>query len=554
MTPEVVGAFTSEHGETFRQFSSNGPTACQYVFSVDSAQCESNGMKTKILELQSAFRTVQSQLNAQENRLHQAERFIREIQERLNINRPTEESRTEYATTGPQKSGAGDALVSLSEIMQTELVNLEIQIDDAEKRRVALERENSNLTTLLVQSRTSASELRRLNNEQEAEILRMQQELTRVRAELHERRTQRIDGTKRICGRRVMQANKEKARYMMRARSMRVERIKDQERLANATARIEELQTIVTSQARNTSSQAPQCNNTTSLGYLNDSMQSENVTTCGRLTSISEPITFRKSKTYLGKLGAWMKDPAHDDDRVYVINIIGENQVRQLYEYPSITDFGHHQNEYIHLLPHPMESNGAVVYNGSLYYQRRNSRKIVRYDMAAREVVKQRPIKQAGFHGTFAYLWGGFTDIDLAVDETGLWVIYSTLKSHGNIMVGKINPVTLRMVRPVIRTNIQKRGVANAFIICQVLYTVNSYSDTNAYISYSYDLNRRIKQRLKIPFKNLYKKNVMIDYNPRNRYIYAWDDGYQVAYKSTVDKSGGRLVNGRIIAYNGTFS
>uniref|UniRef100_F6ZBZ1 Uncharacterized protein n=3 Tax=Ciona intestinalis TaxID=7719 RepID=F6ZBZ1_CIOIN len=159
MTPEVVGAFTSEHGETFRQFSSNEPTACQYVFSVDSAQCESNGMKTKIIELQSAFRTVQSQLNAQENRLHQAERFIREIQERLNINRPTEESRTEYVTTGPQKSGAGNALVSLSEIMQTELVNLEIQIDDAEKRRVDLERENSNLTSLLVQSRTSASEL-----------------------------------------------------------------------------------------------------------------------------------------------------------------------------------------------------------------------------------------------------------------------------------------------------------------------------------------------------------------------------------------------------------
>uniref|UniRef100_H2Z0I5 Myocilin n=1 Tax=Ciona savignyi TaxID=51511 RepID=H2Z0I5_CIOSA len=247
----------------------------------------------------------------------------------------------------------------------------------------------------------------------------------------------------------------------------------------------------------------------------------------GKLVSISEPITFRESASYLGEIGAWMQDPVVGGEQIYVIKIIGENQVRKLFEYANMADFRNHRNEVVRIVPDAMESNGAVVYNGSLYYQRRNSRKIVRYHISTQQVLRQRPIKQAAFHGAQAYQWGGYSDIDLTVDETGLWVIYRKTRNESEIKSSTRLPKNC---------SVQKRGVANAFIICQVLYTVNSFSDANA-INFSYNLNTRTRQKLKIPFINLYRQNVMIDYNPLNRHIYSWDNGYQVAYKSKVDDS-----------------
>lgn len=41
-----------------------------------------------------------------------------------------------------------------------------------------------------------------------------------------------------------------------------------------------------------------------------------------------------------------------------------------------------------------------------------------------RRTVRQRQVKNAGYHGMFAYQYGGYSDIDLAVDENGIWVIY----------------------------------------------------------------------------------------------------------------------------------
>jgi hypothetical protein len=133
----------------------------------------------------------------------------------------------------------------------------------------------------------------------------------------------------------------------------------------------------------------------------------------------------------------------------------------------------------------------------------------------------------------FAYQWGGYSDIDFAVDESGLWVIYSSRNNKGNIVVAKLNPNTLRTVE-VIRTNIQKNEVANAFIICGVLYTVSSFNSFEASINYSYNLATKEFAKIDIPFYNPYRFNVMVDYHPADRRIFAWDNGHQVAYQITM--------------------
>ena len=46
-------------------------------------------------------------------------------------------------------------------------------------------------------------------------------------------------------------------------------------------------------------------------------------------------------------------------------------------------------------------------------------------------------LPRANYHGTSPYGPDLYGDIDLAVDESGLWAIYATEANDGNIVVSK---------------------------------------------------------------------------------------------------------------------
>lgn len=169
------------------------------------------------------------------------------------------------------------------------------------------------------------------------------------------------------------------------------------------------------------------------------------------------------------------------------------------------------------------------MYRGSLYYQRRRSRTLIRYDLSSESIAARRELPHAGFHGQFPYSWGGYTDIDLAVDEQGLWAIYSTSKAKGAIVISQLDPHSLE-VRKSWETNIRKNAVANAFIICGELYTVASYTAPDTTINYVYDTATSQGRAVAIPFKNQYRYNSMIDYNLVQKKIFAWDNFHMVSY------------------------
>lgn len=190
------------------------------------------------------------------------------------------------------------------------------------------------------------------------------------------------------------------------------------------------------------------------------------------------------------------------------------------------------------LLPEPVESTGAAVYRGSLYYQRRGSRSLIRYDLASESVAARRDLPHAGFHGQFPYSWGGYTDIDLAVDEQGLWVVYSTSKAKGAIVISQLDPHNLE-VKNSWETIIRKSSVANSFIVCGRLYTVASYVAPDTIINYMYDTETSQGKAVRVPFRNKYRYNSMIDYSPAQRKLFAWDNFHMVSY----DLRLGRKVN-----------
>lgn len=227
-----------------------------------------------------------------------------------------------------------------------------------------------------------------------------------------------------------------------------------------------------------------------------------------------------------------MRDPKatypYTQETTWRIDTVGTD-IRQVFEYDRISQFAQGYPSKVHVLPRRLESTGAVVYQGSLYFQGASSRTVIRYELSTETLKAEKEIPGAGYHGQFPYSWGGYTDIDLAVDETGLWVIYSTEAAKGAIVLSKLNPENLELERT-LETNIRKQSVANAFIICGTLYTVSSYSSPEATINFAYDTSTGSSKALTIPFKNRYEYSSMIDYNPLEKKLFAWDNFNMVTY------------------------
>ncbi|KAM5294969.1 myocilin [Glossophaga mutica] len=264
----------------------------------------------------------------------------------------------------------------------------------------------------------------------------------------------------------------------------------------------------------------------------------EGDTGCGELVWVGEPVTLRTAETITGKYGVWMRDPKpvhpYTRETTWRIDTVGTG-VRQVFEYSLASQFAQGYPSKVHVLPRPLESTGAVVYAGSLYFQGAESRAVIRYELSTETVKAEKEIAGAGYHGQFPYAWGGYTDIDLAVDESGLWVIYSTEGAKGAIVLSKLNPESLEREQTW-ETNIRKQSVANAFVICGTLYTVSSYSSPDTTVNFAFDTGAGSSKALAVPFKNRYKYNSMIDYNPLEKQLFAWDNFNMVTYDTRLSK------------------
>ncbi|KAF7223119.1 myocilin-like [Nothobranchius furzeri] len=215
----------------------------------------------------------------------------------------------------------------------------------------------------------------------------------------------------------------------------------------------------------------------------------------------------RKAETITGKYGVWLQDPApqssiYTNRTVWCIDAV-VTDVCQLFKYEDMDHFSRGFPEKVLVLPEPVESTGAALYRVSLYYQRRHSRTLIRYDPASERLVSRLDLPDASYLGQHPYSLGGYTDIDLAADEQGLWAIYSTTRAKGAIVISQLDPVSLQ-VRRSWETRIRKNSVANAFLVCGRLYTVASYATPNTTINYIFDTTTGVGRAISVPFKNKY--------------------------------------------------
>ena len=78
--------------------------------------------------------------------------------------------------------------------------------------------------------------------------------------------------------------------------------------------------------------------------------------------------------------------------------------------------------------------------------------------------------------------------------------------------------------------------MGNAFVACGVIYTIDQYNGKSTTINFAYDTKTGKQWNPNIQFTNEYGYNSMVDYNPRERVLYAWDNKRLVTYPITFEE------------------
>ncbi|XP_075042087.1 olfactomedin-4-like [Mixophyes fleayi] len=265
----------------------------------------------------------------------------------------------------------------------------------------------------------------------------------------------------------------------------------------------------------------------------------------GGIVNISKPFVVHLN--WLGfsyKYGGWGRDSFLGSDQsvqwVAPLNT-DERIMNTLRFYPSYNDLLIYANNIEKTLAVRVgngydynncgQGGGMIMFNNTMYYNCYNSRNLCKFNRQT-NVVQRLTLTEATYTNRFSYSSSSWQDIDLAGDENGLWVIYSSEAKSGHIIISKLDAISLVVIETWY-TSQYKRGVTNAFMSCGVLYATRSLNTRQEEIFYMYDTKTSEEGYLSIRFDKMMENVQSLSYNPNNHKLYMYNDGYLVNYDLT---------------------
>uniref|UniRef100_A0A3B3UBN9 Olfactomedin-like 3a n=1 Tax=Poecilia latipinna TaxID=48699 RepID=A0A3B3UBN9_9TELE len=233
--------------------------------------------------------------------------------------------------------------------------------------------------------------------------------------------------------------------------------------------------------------------------------------------------------------GMWTRDPK--SSKLYVFNGTSGDTV---YEFKSVRDFstslGVAGSRMIHL-PSKWTGPGSAVYNGYLYYINQETDtdvQVVKFDLMSGSVTDTAmfPMER---HASL-YTLNPETVADLAVDDEGLWLLFTPTDSEPNISLAKMDTSTLD-IEQIWDTQCPRGNAEAAFVVCGTVYVVyNTRMASRSRVQCVFDVNDMMltEEAPLLYFPRRYGAHASLKYNPEENQLYGWDDGYQIIYRLTI--------------------
>ncbi|XP_053176032.1 olfactomedin-4-like [Scomber japonicus] len=268
----------------------------------------------------------------------------------------------------------------------------------------------------------------------------------------------------------------------------------------------------------------------------------------GKFVNVTGPVVYTPGE-YPGSYmyGAWGRDPkpAVGKENWYWLVMLTSSNVYSNYVrlYSSLSSLivgvSVPGNVLIHSsnpTTNTIQGPNVVLYGDALYYNCYYKDIVCRFNLTTKTITTMQLPEGTRFNskGNFCHLdeCYPYTDLDLATDESGVWVIYTTTQDFGNLVLSKVEEGEQPTFNQTWHTSVYKQAVTNTFMACGVLYATRYISKEVEEIFYSFDTSTGVEKfNIGIFIKKMSPNIYSLNYSPVDQMLHAYCNSFMVSYK-----------------------